>query len=639
MTDFHDDPSNPDLNGERPNAIKHSYFDFVIAERPVYIPNSGPPSQPISIMPPHDKVMLIEAEIQLGSNSGGWVYQVCDPSKPGLRVSVRPQNILDWVSQRTLEKWELEGPDRRQREQEEFIREQEAERNVKRLKATKSRATNGIPKRVARKRHNIEIEPHSKRRLSSNAAVTAALAGPARKRKSVVEEEPVFTSPTTTHKRPKGPSLTTPVKNNEPDTDTADEADLDDDDDDEDAAIERQLNGLRTYGPFKTPLHRPRSSVASTPKRAGSTPKRTASTPKGDAFTPKRDASASKRAPAIPASVSRNQPGKSPLFSPRYPVATSSSLVFRKEYEKLEKEKGTRVSSVEHSIRDKYPFVPPSMFKATSKRDAALKHIQNPFTKKAVEEEEEEEEEGEELTSDDAIVVKELRPKKAAVEDEEEEEKDQELSGIEWEVEAILDEDETLLDDHGIPRLHYLIKWAAAPGTEWDNSWEPEEHVAADAVAEFRLKQKKKQREESKSTQQPTPKPKNKNPAPILPPQKSKPAASTPRSNTKSSSRTPGPNSRQPKTPVTNSQASSKALGAKSRSQSKTPTATNQPHRYKAPPKSAFVRDDDDDEEDEDEPESYQRKRTHLAMESAFKTRKGPISISSSSSSDDSDPF
>ena len=36
-----------------------AYFDFVVAERPRYIPGSGPPLAPISVLPPHDKDSFI----------------------------------------------------------------------------------------------------------------------------------------------------------------------------------------------------------------------------------------------------------------------------------------------------------------------------------------------------------------------------------------------------------------------------------------------------------------------------------------------------------------------------------------------------------------------------------------------------
>lgn len=53
---------------------------------------------------------------------------------------------------------------------------------------------------------------------------------------------------------------------------------------------------------------------------------------------------------------------------------------------------------------------------------------------------------------------------------------------------------------------------------------------------------------------------------------------------------------------MTNSRASSKALEANSRSQSNTPTTTNQYQMYKLPPESPFGRksdkDDDDDEQE-----------------------------------------
>ena len=36
-----------------------AYSDFVVAERPSYIPGSGPSLAPISVVPPHDKDNVI----------------------------------------------------------------------------------------------------------------------------------------------------------------------------------------------------------------------------------------------------------------------------------------------------------------------------------------------------------------------------------------------------------------------------------------------------------------------------------------------------------------------------------------------------------------------------------------------------
>lgn len=89
---------------------KESYFDFVVADPPPrYTPGSGPPLAPISVLPPHDRDGFI---VERTLVAGELRYVVCYEDSPHLTVSVRVQNILDWVSRRTLEQWESEEYER-----------------------------------------------------------------------------------------------------------------------------------------------------------------------------------------------------------------------------------------------------------------------------------------------------------------------------------------------------------------------------------------------------------------------------------------------------------------------------------------------------------------------------------------------
>src|ERR1700712_4749359 len=80
-----------------------SHFDFVVAQRPRYIPGSGPEVEDPTIMPVHDKDGIIDGKLHLEGEK--FRYVVTYKDKPHLRVSVQPDNILDWVSPRTFERY------------------------------------------------------------------------------------------------------------------------------------------------------------------------------------------------------------------------------------------------------------------------------------------------------------------------------------------------------------------------------------------------------------------------------------------------------------------------------------------------------------------------------------------------------
>ncbi|CAG8976659.1 hypothetical protein HYALB_00002175 [Hymenoscyphus albidus] len=449
MADNSNHQSSPGIGEDKMPSSSKSYFDFVVAKRPVYVPNSGPPLQPISLLLPHDKPMLIQAEIQLSEDPGRWVYQVYDPEKPGLRVSVRPEKILDWVSPRTLENWELDKPARQEREREELKQEKLAEAAKRRSKKLKK-------KKKKKSRATTQISKNDKRRLTTNAPISA---GPGRKRRVAAEEELVFTSPTTTNRKPKGPSLSTPAKNISLITEDEDE------DEDTDAVlIAEQLHGAvgRTFGPFKSA----QPTAASTPLRAPSTPT------------------------SVGRQASRQPPAKSPLFSSRYAEASASSIQFRKDLEELEQETPRR--NGERSIRDKYPnwARSPTMFKKSPERKAALTHIKNPFLKK----QEDEEDMGEDLESVSDVVMEEIE------EEVEQDEAEEEASQSEYgEVEEILNEREWTYDD-GTWGDQFWIKWVGW-GHE-SNTWEPEGNLNSSLVAEYR--KKRRERRSRSSTAHPS---------------------------------------------------------------------------------------------------------------------------------------
>ena len=95
----------------------YSYFNFVVADRKKYVPGSGPPLQPITAALKHDKTGYIIDKVFFKTKLR---YLVGFKDEPQLKVSVRPQNILEWVSEWEAEDWEER--DYIQKEKEEVVR-------------------------------------------------------------------------------------------------------------------------------------------------------------------------------------------------------------------------------------------------------------------------------------------------------------------------------------------------------------------------------------------------------------------------------------------------------------------------------------------------------------------------------------
>jgi hypothetical protein len=140
-------------HGQKRRCTQQLTFDFVVAEKPMYVPGSGPPLAPVTVMVAHDKDGVIQGEVKMDNQLR---YVVGYEKHPYLRVSVKPQNILDWVSPRTLEDWEFEKTKAEyQADEDELLPKIMAREQRKKLKeegGRASRATDGPKKTWSRKR-------------------------------------------------------------------------------------------------------------------------------------------------------------------------------------------------------------------------------------------------------------------------------------------------------------------------------------------------------------------------------------------------------------------------------------------------------------------------------------------------------
>ncbi|POS85623.1 hypothetical protein EPUL_001299 [Erysiphe pulchra] len=86
-----------------PRSTLELHFDFVVAERSIYTPGSGPEVPDPTPMAEHDRDGFIISELSI--DRGDFTYIVTWKDKPHLLVSVRPQKIRDYVSARSYEEW------------------------------------------------------------------------------------------------------------------------------------------------------------------------------------------------------------------------------------------------------------------------------------------------------------------------------------------------------------------------------------------------------------------------------------------------------------------------------------------------------------------------------------------------------
>ncbi|KAJ8069749.1 hypothetical protein OCU04_000173 [Sclerotinia nivalis] len=101
--------NNSDFTGEDTDFPKSKLaFDFKVYERPIYIPNSGPPLQPISLIPPHDLKGIILDCFPFPKPNDPSHFLVGYEKEPHNQLIIHPDNVRDYVSEYTLENWEHE---------------------------------------------------------------------------------------------------------------------------------------------------------------------------------------------------------------------------------------------------------------------------------------------------------------------------------------------------------------------------------------------------------------------------------------------------------------------------------------------------------------------------------------------------
>ena len=420
-------------------------FDFVVAERPRYIPGSGPALAPITAMPPHDKDGFIIDKVQFKRQLR---YLVGYEEYPQLKVSVQPENILDWVSRHALEQWEAQRYDEEERRREEeelpLILAKE-ERKRKRLEA-KSRAAQSIDGRKAkRKQPTDEFTPTKTGRPAKAGRVgKAPKSANGRSRRSStqheLDEEMIFTSPRQSQRsrRSQQPSLSTPSHRFSDtammDTESNDEGSID-----TDMAIELQLGITDSMQPSRCSSES--AKILGGPKRP---------TSKSNA----EDSSAEEIRVAASARPKRHAsilPGQSA-------VAATSSREALKIYEDLEHKKKSAAKSILANRQS------PLKRKSSSLPSHAYKPSNNKSTPA-------------ERPSSRSITTSE-EPESSSDQDGLESDED----GTDYEIHEILDEE--MRKENGKQVLYYLINWVG----EYDNTWEPARNVSEAAITDFKEK-------------------------------------------------------------------------------------------------------------------------------------------------------
>jgi hypothetical protein len=415
------DRSRPD--GQKRRCKHQLTFDFVVAERPMYVPGSGPPLAPVTVMPANDKDGVIQGEVKMDNQLR---YIVGYEKHPYLRVSVKPQNILDWVSPRTLEDWEFEKAKAEyQADEDELLPKIMAREQRKKLKeqgGKASRASDGPKKTWSRKRKR---PPTPELPLSSG-----------RKRRDVDTEDEEALGISL-----RRPSLSTPVKQRG----LAEVLNLEDSEEEEESFAEDATKLLdRQFHGTPTARSKLRVELARSPTTSPDPQPLKSKKPPGFDWREIKSGSKSSATGGRGRETRSSSSSRPP--SRRDSVAATSSRRARAIYEKLELLSQAKAGS----LTEKYTYsgTPPTSSQRQAATNASARHkSETPKRKK--------------------IAI----PKSVEEDD------------TEYEVDAIL-ADVYRKNKKGELELWYLIKWVG----DWDNTWEPSENVGAEAIAEYQSK-------------------------------------------------------------------------------------------------------------------------------------------------------
>ncbi|KAL2072630.1 hypothetical protein VTL71DRAFT_11973 [Oculimacula yallundae] len=413
--------------------MERNEFDFVVAERPKYIPNSGPPLAPISLMPTHEKDGIIVASFEVNHQI---VYVVSWEKTPYLRMTARPETVLDYVSHRTFEEYEY---------QQTLEREGRGPGQGKLTKGGKGSGARdeSQPKKKGkpgRKRKHALVEPEDESGAAESPRPMAAI-GPTSRvaRPSIEEPEPVFTSP-------QRPTLMSPSKQRG----LAELMESEESEEEEelptDIAIEAQLGN--TMQPH------PRSTLSNKVVLSPSPEPSSVSKGKQKAFSPpSRGTRGSSRqvrdsfSRSVSVSTSANEAKRQRRSLRDTSAATSSSLETGKTQGNLRNSKSRSNTPLKKTPKKASHFEQYSSM-AKNKKEAIS-------------------------------ATQPAAPPQAQCEEEED------LGEDEYEVEAILDETQVSVGKKSKKVMtYYLIKWVG----NWPLSWEPAENVGAESIEEYESK-------------------------------------------------------------------------------------------------------------------------------------------------------
>jgi hypothetical protein len=421
--------------GGLPPVATAPRFDFVVAERPKYIPGSGPALAAITVMPPHDKDGFIIDKVQFSKQLR---YLVGYEHYPQLKVSVEPQNILDWVSRHALEKWESDQYDaeEKRREEEELPALLRKEERLRKRLETMSRAAQGIDgKKLKRKRATA--------RVPSVGGVGGYPELKVRRRpadRHEPKEQETFASPKVSQ-HPQQASLSTPPHG------LADRVIIDLESNDEgsvdtDTAIDLQLNGLMS---------------TAEPSRSGSELIELLDDRTRSLFASNQDTSGDESRNATTVNPKRHLDILPSPFSHHSAVAATSSLEALKIYENLERKKKQAVSPFQTDLNTPSKGQS-SLFSSLANPSNAPLSISSQSSPSA----------RSRTTS--------KTPEPLLVPEDVENDQDE----PEYELHQILDEE--IRYEYGQPVRYYLIDWVG----NYDNSWEPEDNVSPEAIEHYK---------------------------------------------------------------------------------------------------------------------------------------------------------
>lgn len=328
-------------------------FDFIVAQRTKYIPGSGPPLAPIGILPEHNKYGIIEDFINL---EGSPLYVVSYKDKPALRMSIKPEHVRDYVSARTLEKWEDKQTEIRLQAERDAIDPRaraKEERRLARESRTEARA-NPLPKKKQQPKKLFGIRKKrrgpGKGRKSSTTSMLGAGMGSGMLPTESAPSSPVHRS---SYISPRRPSTSTPSKQrglaeaiySEPESEEGE---------DTSTALDRQLNGT----PSTDSVTNSKLSKQNSPSETSSI--RLPILARGENLTSKRNrrsTSISSREAASERDESVHDDKRRKIFDTNDAVASISSRAALEAYENLERnEKQPKTKSISERLNK--PLLP-----------------------------------------------------------------------------------------------------------------------------------------------------------------------------------------------------------------------------------------------------------------------------------------